>query len=446
MAEKEGPMKAVYLPIEVTDRELASKTALALELTREGCAVAIGRDEEINELALKSIPGLFLRKSVGNATERAFNDELRSLGHLVHAQDEESGVAFLRYRDFYKRRASLSSICSVDHFYCWTEEEFGELTSLHPECHHKMSLTGGLRTVLWGQTGKLFYADQIRRFKEIYGRFALFNTNFGYFNSARGLRAERKFRYSLGETEKVLDAAFQAEQETAELFIETIFLFIQQTDLTVLVRPHPGEDPATWEKIFRNEKRVNVARSGPVSPMILASQVVIQNRCTTGLEALAGQMPTIDLEPHQPNVFQLRYNGIRAHSSEEALRTVLHLLTADQAALHEHFPEHILGAGTLAPLTGLAEQINLALASKTGMAEGTEFQALARKRIKAESLIKRFSPTTRYTSRKSPNIDPSHLTELAKNFSRLPGRQGSSVKVSRVGPNSYVLRNGDSAF
>jgi hypothetical protein len=54
---------------------------------------------------------------------------------------------------------------------------------------------------------------------------------------------------------------------------------------TIILRPHPGENHQTWIDAAQGAKNVHVSHEGSVIPWILASEALIHNGCTTGLEA-----------------------------------------------------------------------------------------------------------------------------------------------------------------
>ena len=52
-----------------------------------------------------------------------------------------------------------------------------------------------------------------------------------------------------------------------------------------ILRPHPGENHQTWIDAAQGAKNVHVSHEGSVIPWIIASEALIHNGCTTGLEA-----------------------------------------------------------------------------------------------------------------------------------------------------------------
>jgi hypothetical protein len=57
------------------------------------------------------------------------------------------------------------------------------------------------------------------------------------------------------------------------------------TDHTIIVRPHPTENQQVYKDIASDCQRVKVTNEGNVVPWLMATDVVIHNGCTTGVEA-----------------------------------------------------------------------------------------------------------------------------------------------------------------
>jgi hypothetical protein len=64
-------------------------------------------------------------------------------------------------------------------------------------------------------------------------------------------------------------------------------------DHTIVVRPHPAENPEIYHRIAERCRRVQVTNEGNVVPWLIAAKALIHNGCTTGVEAYALDLPTI---------------------------------------------------------------------------------------------------------------------------------------------------------
>ena len=101
----------VFLPIEITQREYVSKLLLALELIKKGMPVIIGHKGPVLKLALESKePGIFFNKGTSAGGLEHTHELLKQKNFGFVAQDEEAGVIFDNFEDFYINRPALRAV------------------------------------------------------------------------------------------------------------------------------------------------------------------------------------------------------------------------------------------------------------------------------------------------------------------------------------------------
>ena len=86
-------------------------------------------------------------------------------------------------------------------------------------------------------------------------------------------------------------------------FTELIDRFCPSTSL--VVRPHIAEDLGAWEALKEDRKwgdRVSIIRTGPVVDWIRASRLLVQNCCTTGIEASVMKHPVLSYMPYDNGI------------------------------------------------------------------------------------------------------------------------------------------------
>jgi hypothetical protein len=76
---------------------------------------------------------------------------------------------------------------------------------------------------------------------------------------------------------------------------------------TIIVRPHPTENQDIYRTIATQCERVRVTNEGNVVPWILASQAVIHNGCTTGVEAYVLGVPALSYRPTVNDYYDLGF-------------------------------------------------------------------------------------------------------------------------------------------
>jgi hypothetical protein len=149
------------------------------------------------------------------------------------------------------------------------------------------------------------YDQEAEEIRKTHGRFILVNTNFNHVNAF--FPAQNLFRPAdnPGEVPQFGKAAVGMSREYAEglrdhktavfnTFKELIPLLDKDyPDHTIIVRPHPTENQQIYKDIAKDCQRVKVTNEGNVVPWLMATEVVIHNGCTTGVEAYVMGVPAI---------------------------------------------------------------------------------------------------------------------------------------------------------
>jgi len=150
-----------------------------------------------------------------------------------------------------------------------------------------------------------FYERDAHELRRIYGDFILVNTNFNHVNAfSPDLNLFRPVQKP-GEQPKFGRAAKGMSRDYAEglrdhkqAILEDFQRLIPSLEkafpeYTIVTRPHPTENQEIYRNIAAQCERVRVTNEGNVVPWILASEAVIHNGCTTGVEAYALGVPAI---------------------------------------------------------------------------------------------------------------------------------------------------------
>jgi surface carbohydrate biosynthesis protein len=222
---------------------------------------------------------------------------MRNLGHEIMTWDEEA-LVHLPPDTYYSRRLSPVAIRYISHLFAWGEDN-AELWRQYPHLPAGMPIhvTGNPRSDMLRPELRSFYEPEADALRQEHGKFILVNTNFNHVNAF--YPAQNLFRPVKGEGEKPQfgKAAIGMSREYAEglrnhkldilrAFKELIPVLDQEfPDHTIIVRPHPTENFQVYQDIANQCQRVTVTNEGNVVPWIMATEVVIHNGCTTGVEA-----------------------------------------------------------------------------------------------------------------------------------------------------------------
>ena len=137
--------------------------------------------------------------------------------------------------------------------------------------------------------------------------------------------------------------------------------------VNLVVRPHPGEKPSTWEQILAAIPNGRlIARSDP-HPWILGAKLLVHSGCTTGLEAVLLGTPAIDIMPtdHPTCDRIVSYANPRYRKPEDAAQAITAFLQRREgfpagqatAALETHLPSYRDDTAAKIMAQGLAAEL-----------------------------------------------------------------------------------------
>lgn len=283
-------MKTVILPVEIAKRELDYKLLLSSELLKSGAEVIIGMEEEVN-MFFKLFPNpkySILWNSAGSDSEN--KERFKSNWFGI---DEEAGIIYETYDDFYQTRKSLKNIPKFTKFFTWGGEDYQYLSAIS----NNIVKTGSPRVDLWGQDGDKFYKNNIIQIKEQYKDFILIVTNFGTSNSYVGYQNLLSIDYyhSKDSDNIVLKESLTRDKKLIKVFFDFISNAAELEGINVVIRPHPSESNDVWNDIADNFSNVYVDDRYCLTPWIKAANLVIQNGCTSALEACVSGQEVISL-------------------------------------------------------------------------------------------------------------------------------------------------------
>lgn len=313
----------VFIPIEIMDREYLSKLLLAVELVKRGFPVFLGHKSDVIKLALKAQePGVLFYKSTMHGGLEEVAEKLRCKGFGIVAQDEEAGIVFRFFEDFYNRRTSLAGVGELDLFFTWGSDEYSFLGEKFGG--EIVKNTGSPRASFWGAFGKKFYKTEVESLKSKYGKYVLIASNLATYNSFSILSEKDRLEYYEILTPEY-KKLYRAEEKVFNQYVKVVKHIAQHCGKNVILRPHPAESVVSWCNSFIGISNVFVERKDELIKWILGAECIIQNNCTSALEAAAANIPVITYYDDEedlsslslgkysvPNSVSLKVNGLKS--------------------------------------------------------------------------------------------------------------------------------------
>lgn len=294
----------LLIPVENQVRELDPKLMLACIAAERGFSSVIGSRREM-EFNIDAFPqSIYLSKSM-TIRSLLFFRVAKKFGHEIISWDEEA-LVHLPPETYFSRRLNPKAIRYVSHLFAWGQDN-KDLWLQYPDLPDNLPIhvTGNPRSDMLRPEVQPFYEDEMEKIRTQYGNFILINTNFNHVNNygpdmnlfkpvkipgqkpAFG-RAARGMSRSYAEGLRDLKLAVFAQFQQIIPKLEEAF-----PNYNIVVRPHPTEKHDVYKAIASQCERVFVTNEGNVVPWLMATQAVIHNGCTTGVEAYMMKVPAI---------------------------------------------------------------------------------------------------------------------------------------------------------
>jgi surface carbohydrate biosynthesis protein len=326
---------SLIIPVENQVRELDPKLLLACVAAERGFVSFLGSRTRMDFRVARLPRSTYLSKSMTPKSAKMFRI-LRRLGHEVAVWDEEA-LVYLSSEHYYARRISPKTLPYVSRLFAWGQDNV-EMFRKYPEYTGvPIHEVGNPRIDLLRPELRDYFREEASRIRERFGRFVLVNSNFSMVNGfldslnvfrkavspgeepelgAAGIGTTREFAAGYAAHKRALFDAFRAMLPVlGRAFPEH----------TLILRPHPSENPEPWEDATRESDNVRVVHEGNVIPWLLSADVLIHNGCTTAVEAFALGVPAVSYRPTKAALYDFALpNGLSHEStSVEELREIL---------------------------------------------------------------------------------------------------------------------------
>ncbi len=326
-------MSVVYLPVEISKRELVAKTMLAGSLAASGHLVFLFRSDLFDTVGWPS-PGIYIGKNVFRSApphDLKFLRKMKASGVKIWHLDEEGGIYLGgnedAWRDFLSRRFDPAPLDRTDKVLAWGDwqAEYFNSQGLSASVH----LVGHPNFDIY----RSIYADALKFFdiEQTGGRqdYILVNTRFVASNAP--VTGDKHIIHS-AVVRGFYDQEFMFEKLIVDGhlyfdFIEMLYgLAKKLPHRKIVLRPHPAEDSLSYRRIFAPLDNVLVTGDGDAGSWIRQSSCVIHNGCTTAIQATIAGKPVITYTPRQEEPLTTACLPNQTGAVAEDLDTVIKLV------------------------------------------------------------------------------------------------------------------------
>jgi hypothetical protein len=155
-------------------------------------------------------------------------------------------------------------------------------------------MTGNPRIDLLNPIFRNIYQDNLKDIRMKIGEFILINTSFGVCNWKKEDCLAEDYLKEMEERNKInsqdhrlrLQDYFNYKKQNMNGFRRLAkSLALKYPDTNIVIRPHPSEDVNYWSILEKSYPNILIRSEHDSIPWILGAKAIIQNDCTTGVEA-----------------------------------------------------------------------------------------------------------------------------------------------------------------
>ena len=297
MPKADAQPRTMLIPVETLNREFDGKLLLALLAAERGWRAIIGGRTIMNENMPLLPKSVYMAKAMRSTARKLFA-ELEGLGHRIVAFDEESLVRISD--EMFLKRLEGRTLRHVRMLFAWGEDN-SEMWQRSPAyAGTPITCTGNPRVDLLRPDLRGYYAPEIESIRRRYGEFALLNSNFAIVNHYIPNRTRFKVAEWVAEHDRarLRSGIVGHKQALFDAFIQAIPEIARAVaPNNLVIRPHPSESAEPWIEAAAGLPNVHVVHEGSVVPWLPAAKVLLQNGCTSAVEAAVIGTPSLAYRP-----------------------------------------------------------------------------------------------------------------------------------------------------
>lgn len=323
--------QSMIIPVETQTREFDAKLFLACVAAEQGYEVFLGSRSDIH-LRIAAFPrSIYLAKDIKKSYLRILNI-LKNLGHVAFALDEEALIYYSK--DIYQHnRLDGQTMARLSGLFAWGPENEALWREYDSYPGTPIYQTGNPRLDLMRPELRAFYEPARKAIEEQFGPFLLLNSNFGKVNHFFSKLSTHRYPQKKREWKRLIRQGVDPElvafrSELFDQFLQLVPALAEALpECTLVVRPHPAEQHAAWQRAAGNSPNVQVLHEGSVVPWLMAASAIIHNGCTTGLEGHLLGRPVFSYQPVIHGVFDTDLANQLSHTAHNA-EDLIHLAKA----------------------------------------------------------------------------------------------------------------------
>lgn len=293
----------VYLPVEVSRREIMSRAFLACRLASAGHDVLVFASDLFDRFGWPGA-GIYIGKNVFRTYvphDLRYYRAMKAAGIRVWYHDEEAGLnpgeSPREWGEYLDRRTDVSVLGEDDKVLAWGsyQADHYRAKGIAADVH----VVGSVNFELFRPDYAPLFAEYDRQQTGGASGYILVNTRFGFANGYYKGDGHPINALYLGTA--TVDERYRFFSQEGVLLHHLVGLVaqlaIEHPDQQIVVRPHPAENPDFYRGVFELLPNVSVADKGDVGSWIRQSRCLLHNGCTTAIQASIAKKPVITFIP-----------------------------------------------------------------------------------------------------------------------------------------------------
>lgn len=329
------PKKIVFIPVEIISRELDYKMLLAATLATPDTYCFIGQHNLLNALLKDLKGGVYFGKNIFPdrlPCNMSYYELLKEQNFSLAFFHEEGGVLGGEEQEWkieLQKQVDPKYLSNDDAILSWGQfqKEFYEtlISKSEPKVHN----VGCPRFDLRPDDELYLLNEKVSRVKE--SGYILFNTNFAAPNHHVDNLAWYKFTVKdnsdIDNTLNALSIYNESMQVMGNFLSMITELLIQFPEKKFYLRPHPSESIDFYRVLFESFQNIEIVRKYTAVEWLLGCDLLIQNGCTTSVEAHFMNKKIISYYPssNKSNVNITQGIGYRASNIDEVKEILMNL-------------------------------------------------------------------------------------------------------------------------
>lgn len=330
----------IYLPLEILPREIHGHLLLGIVAASRGHQVIIFSPNDVwLYFRMKALPkGVYLLKNLNipDISNKMYNRFLDK-GFDLYCQEQEPPIlneCFAKY--LANGGISIGQVMPFKAVFCYGERDMVEYNNFFLGKHEDTFFnTGSPRIDIWSAKFKRLH---IKEEQKKISPYFLVVSNFGRLMGKKHFSKTMLDYHSLDlfNTFQQQEAYMKSfEEETAiglDMMLAIKKIALMKPDIKFVIKSHPVDEDNYWRDVFSDVSNVKIVEGIElITPWISNACAVIQNGCTSAIEASIQGLPVVSYgaDRQQGNIGIPNKLGFRVRTVEELDSLLMKIINKD---------------------------------------------------------------------------------------------------------------------